>query len=274
MSQNLHPMLNIAIKAARAAGSIINRASLDLDALKITSKGPNDFVSEVDRAAEQAVIEILLEAYPGHGILAEETGRTHGAKNSEFTWIIDPLDGTTNFAHGYPVFSVTLALLIDGQPELGVTYDPLREELFWAQAGRGAWRGAQRLHVSATGELRASLLATGFAYDRASNPDNNLAEFSHFMPRTRGVRRAGSAALDIAWVAAGQLDGYWERGIQLWDMAAGVLLVREAGGVVTTYSGQPWRPGHRNVAAANSVLHQELLHGLQTARCDLPVLPD
>ncbi|MBE2234633.1 MAG: inositol monophosphatase [Anaerolinea sp.] len=265
-------MLEIAIDLARQAGALLRRGHENGAGTVANKSSGVDLVTEFDLASERLIADGLRRHFPHHAIHGEETGGELPTAGP--VWVIDPLDGTTNFAHGYPVFSVTLALLIDGQPELGVTYDPLREELFWAQAGRGAWRGEQRLHVSATGELRASLLATGFAYDRASNPDNNLAEFSHFMPRTRGVRRAGSAALDIAWVAAGQLDGYWERGIQLWDMAAGVLLVREAGGVVTTYSGQPWRPGHRNVAAANSVLHQELLHGLQTARCALPVLPD
>jgi myo-inositol-1(or 4)-monophosphatase len=212
----------------------------------------------------------LRRHFPGHAIFGEETGEALPAAGP--VWVVDPLDGTTNFAHGYPVFSVTLALLVDGRPELGVTYDPLRDDLFWAQRGQGAWRGQRRLQVSTTAELGASLLATGFAYDRASNADNNLAEFSHFVPRTRGVRRGGSAALDIAWVAAGWLDGYWERGIQVWDMAAGVLLVSEAGGMVTAYSGRPWQPPDRNVVAANNVLHGALVQGLHTARQGLPAL--
>lgn len=263
-------MLDAAIDLARQAGELLRQGHRN-GAGKIASKASAvDLVTEVDLASERLISAGLRERFPDHAIFGEETGQTLPAAGP--VWVVDPLDGTTNFAHGYPLFSVTLALLVDGQPELGVTYDPLRDDLFWAQRGQGAWRGQRRLRVSAAAELSTSLLATGFAYDRASNPDNNLAEFSHFVPRCRGVRRGGSAALDIAWVAAGWLDGYWERGIQVWDMAAGVLLVHEAGGVVTAYSGQPWRPGDRNVVAANSVLHTALLQGLRAARQGLPAL--
>jgi myo-inositol-1(or 4)-monophosphatase len=188
--------------------------------------------------------------------------------------VVDPLDGTTNFAHGFPVFSVSLALLVDGEPVLGAICDPLRDDLYWAQRGQGAWRNGQRLRVSTTADLGSSLLATGFAYDRATNPDNNLAEFSYFMPRTRGVRRAGSAVLDMAWLASGWLDGYWERGTQVWDAAAGALLVREAGGLVTTYGGRPWQVSDRNVLASNGVesMHAALRDGLAVARQALPAL--
>lgn len=263
-------MLDVAIDLARQAGELLRQGHQN-GAGPITSKGSAvDLVTEFDLASEQLISDGLRRRFPGHAIFGEETGEVLPSAGP--VWVVDPLDGTTNFAHGYPLFSVTLALLVDGQPQLGVIYDPLRDDLFWAQRGQGAWRGQRRLHVSTTTALDASLLATGFAYDRASNADNNLAEFSYFVPRTRGVRRGGSAALDIAWVAAGWLDGYWERGIHVWDLAAGVLLVHEAGGVVTAYSGRPWQPVDRNVVAANGVLHAALLQGLQTARHGLPEL--
>src|SRR6185295_8282150 len=169
MTQALNPMLNIAIKAARAAGSIINRAALDLDLLKISSKGPNDFVSEVDHAAEQAIIEILLQAYPGHAILAEESGRVHGAKNSEYLWIIDPLDGTTNFLHGYPVYAVAIALAHRGQVQQAVVYDPTRNDLFFASKGRGAFLNDRRLRVSKRIRMNEALIGTGFPFRKGDN---------------------------------------------------------------------------------------------------------
>ncbi len=264
-------MLDVAIDLARQAGALLRQGHANGAGQVLNKSSAVDLVTEYDLASEQLIMAGLRQHFPDHAVYGEETGGELPAAGP--VWVVDPLDGTTNFAHGYPVFSVTLALLVDSQPELGVTYDPLRDELFWAQRGQGAWRGQQRLRVSTTGDVAASLLATGFAYDRASNPDNNLAEFSYFAPRTRGVRRGGSAALDIAWVAAGRLDGYWERGINVWDLAAGVLMVREAGGVATTYAGRPWRPGDRNVAAANSVLHMALVQGIQTARRGLPALP-
>jgi myo-inositol-1(or 4)-monophosphatase len=263
-------MLDVAIDLARQAGELLRQGHQNGAGAVASKASAVDLVTEFDLASERLITGGLRLRFPDHAIFGEETGEALPTAGP--VWVVDPLDGTTNFAHGYPVWSVTLALLVDGRPELGVTYDPLRDDLFWAQRGQGAWRGQRRLQVSTTAELGASLLGTGFAYDRASNPDNNLAEFSHFVPRTRGVRRGGSAALDIAWVAAGWLDGYWERGIQVWDMAAGVLLVHEAGGVVTAYSGRPWQPADRNVVAANSVLHAALLQGLQTARQGLPAL--
>lgn len=263
-------MLDIAIDLARRAGDLLRRGHQQGAGQVASKSSAVDLVTEFDLASERLISDGLRQRCPGHAIYGEESGGALPAAGP--VWVIDPLDGTTNFAHGYPVFSVTLALLVDGQPELGVTYDPLRDDLFWAQRGQGAWRGERRLHVSSAATLGTSLLATGFPYDRAATADNNLAEFSHLMPRTRGVRRGGSAALDIAWVAAGWLDGYWERRIELWDVATGVLLVREAGGQVSSYSGRPWQPGDRNVVAANSVLHPELWQSLQTARNGLPAL--
>ena len=263
-------MLDVAIGLARQSGGLLRQGHENGAGPIVNKSSAVDLVTTYDLASERLIVDGLRSHFPGHAIYGEEMGGELPAAGP--VWVVDPLDGTTNFAHGYPVFSVTLALLIDGRPELGVTYDPLRDDLFWAQRGQGAWRGQHRLRVSPAAELSASLLATGFAYDRASNADNNLAEFSHFVTKTRGVRRGGSAALDLAWVAAGWLDGYWERGINVWDVAAGMLLVTEAGGVVTTYSGRLWQPGDRNVTAANSVLHEVLLQGLETARRGLPSL--
>lgn len=264
-------MLHFAQTLARQAGDLLRQAHAG-GPRHITSKASSvDLVTEVDLASERLMTAALRARFPDHAIFGEESGDElplHGP-----VWVLDPVDGTTNFAHGYPVFSLTLALLVDRQIELGVIYDPLRDELYSGVRGRGAWRGeGHPLHVSATDRLGSSLLATGFAYDRATNPDNNLAEFSYFMPRTRGVRRGGSAALDAVWVACGWVDGYWERGVQVWDVAAAVLMIREAGGVVTTYRGEPWQPGHRTILAANAALHPVLLRDLSALRADLPLL--
>lgn len=263
-------MLTFAINLAHQAGDLLRQGhARGVDTI-ITKQSAVDLVTEVDLASDRLISESLRERFPDHAILTEESSRDLPERG--LVWVVDPLDGTTNFAHGYPVFSVTLALLIDREIELGVIYDPLRDETFWAQRGQGAWRNGQGMQVSTTAELGRSLLATGFAYDRASNPDNNLAEFSHFMPKTRGVRRAGSAALELAFTAAGWLDGYWEKCLHIWDTAAGVLMVREAGGIATTYAGRPWRPGDRNVVVSNGVLHDVLLSGLRQARLALPEL--
>ena len=206
MSQALHPMLNIAIKAARAAGSIINRAALDLEVLKIGTKGPNDYVSEVDRAAEKAIIDILLDAYPGHAILAEESGREHGAKHSEYTWIIDPLDGTTNFLHGFPVYAVSIGLAFRGKIEQGVVYDPTRNDLFFASKGRGAFLNDRRLRVSKRTRLTDALIGTGFPFRKGDNFKRYVKMFEEVMQHCAGLRRPGAAALDLCYVAAGYYD--------------------------------------------------------------------
>jgi len=259
MSQNLHPMLNIAIKAARAAGSIINRASLDLDALKITSKGPNDFVSEVDRAAEQAVIEILLEAYPGHGILAEETGRTHGAKNSEFTWIIDPLDGTTNFLHGFPVYAVSIALAHRNQVQQAVVYDPTRNDLFFASRGRGAYLNDRRLRVSRRTRMAEALIGTGFPFRKGDNFKRYVKMFEEVMQNCAGLRRPGAAALDLCYVAAGYYDGFFETGLSPWDVAAGSLMITEAGGLIGNFTGEADYLHQREVVAGTPRVYGQLV---------------
>jgi len=238
MSTSLHPMLNIAIKAARAAGAIINRGSQDLDLLTVTSKGPNDFVTEVDQAAESAIIETLLTAYPDHGILAEESGREHGAKNSEFTWIIDPLDGTTNFLHGFPVYCVSIALAHRGVVQQAVVYDPTRNDLFYASRGRGAYLNDRRLRVSKRTRLADSLIGTGFPFRRGDNFKRYMAMLEVVMPACAGLRRPGAAALDLCYVAAGWYDGFFETGLSPWDMAAGSLIITEAGGLVGNFTGE------------------------------------
>ncbi|MBU0588755.1 MAG: inositol monophosphatase [Gammaproteobacteria bacterium] len=238
MSPNLHPMINVAIKAARAAGAIINRAALDVESVRISQKQINDFVTEVDHASEQTIIEILLESYPGHGILAEESGQEHGAKDSEFVWIIDPLDGTTNFIHGFPVYCVSIALAVKGKIEQAVIYDPTRNDLFTATKGRGAYMNDRRLRVSKRTQLKECLISTGFPFRPGDNFNSYLAMMGDVMQRTAGLRRPGAAALDLAYVAAGFTDAFFETGLQPWDVAAGSLLVTEAGGLVGNFTGE------------------------------------
>ena len=220
-------MVNVAIKAARAAGSIINRAALDVEAVRVSQKQVNDFVTEVDQAAEAVIIETLLTAYPGHGILAEESGQEHGAKDSEFVWIIDPLDGTTNFIHGLPIYCVSIALAVKGKIEQAVIYDPTRNDLFTATKGRGAYQNDRRLRVSKRLRMQDCLISTGFPFRPGDNFQNYLAMMAEIMPRCAGLRRPGSAALDLAYVAAGYTDGFFEAGLSPWDAAAGSLLSEE-----------------------------------------------
>ena len=259
MSQALHPMLNIAIKAARSAGAIINRASLDLDLLKITTKGPNDFVSEVDRAAEQAIIETLLESYPGHGILAEESGRTHGARDSEFLWIIDPLDGTTNFLHGFPVYAVSIALAHRGQVQQAVVYDPARNDLFYASKGRGAYLNDKRLRASKRTRLSDALIGTGFPFRKGDNFKRYVQMFEEVMQHCAGLRRPGAAALDLCYVAAGWYDGFFETGLNPWDVAAGSLLITEAGGLIGNFTGEADFLYQREAVAGNPKVYGQLV---------------
>ena len=237
-SPNLHPMVNVAIKAARAAGNIINRAALDVESVRISQKQVNDFVTEVDQAAEAAIIETLLTSYPGHGILAEESGQEHGAKDSEFVWIIDPLDGTTNFIHGLPIYCVSIALAVRGKIEQAVIYDPTRNDLFTATKGRGAFQNDRRLRVSKRIRMKDCLISTGFPFRPGDNFQTYLAMMAEIMPRCAGMRRPGAAALDLAYVAAGYTDGFFEAGLSPWDMAAGSLLVTEAGGLVGNFTGE------------------------------------
>ena len=236
----MHPTLNIAIKAARRAGQIINRASNDLDLLKVTTKQPNDYVTEVDKAAEAAIIETLVDAYPGYGILAEESGATassNGSGDSEYQWIIDPLDGTTNFIHGLPQYAVSIALAKGGVIEQAVVFDPNRNELFTASKGAGAFLNERRIRVSKRTKLQDSLIGTGFPYRMFDHIDTYIAIFKELTQKTAGQRRPGAASLDLAYVACGRYDGFWEFGLSPWDMAAGALLISEAGGLVSDLRG-------------------------------------
>ncbi|MEN9728303.1 MAG: hypothetical protein RL434_2669 [Pseudomonadota bacterium] len=225
----MHPMLNIAVRAARRAGTLILRSQARMDTVKVDLKGRRDYVSTTDREAEAAIIETLLKAYPSHEILAEESGRSG---SSDFIWIIDPLDGTTNYLHGYPHFAVSIALTVKGQTEVGLIYDPLRDELFTAVRGAGAQLNDRKLRVGRGRELDHSLLGTGFPIRNENLIDPYLKTFATFLRRANGIRRGGSACLDLAYVAAGRLDGYWEYALKPWDIAAGALIVQEAGGMV------------------------------------------
>jgi myo-inositol-1(or 4)-monophosphatase len=262
MSQSLHPMLNIAIRAARAAGAIINRAALDIEVLHVTAKGPNDFVSEVDRAAEQAIIEILLEAYPGHGILAEESGRAHGAKDSEYVWIIDPLDGTTNFLHGFPVYAVSIALAHRGQVQQGVVYDPARNDLFFASRGRGAFMNDRRLRVSKRTRIADALIGTGFPFRKGDNFKRYVKMFEEVMTHCAGLRRPGAASLDLCYVAAGWYDGFFETGLSPWDIAAGSLMITEAGGLIGNFTGDADFLYQRELLAGTPKVYGQLVQML------------
>jgi myo-inositol-1(or 4)-monophosphatase len=231
----MHPMLNIAIRAARSAGNIIVRYVDRVDTLSVSSKQRNDFVTEVDRMAEQEIVSILRRAYPGHGILAEEGGSREG--RDDYLWVIDPLDGTTNFVHGFPQYAVSIALKHKGRLDQAVIYDPLRQELFTASRGVGAQLNSRRIRVTKRKGLEGALLGTGFPFREQQHLDAYLGMFKALFPDTAGIRRAGAASLDLAYVAAGRLDGFWEIGLSEWDMAAGALIIREAGGVVTDFAG-------------------------------------
>jgi myo-inositol-1(or 4)-monophosphatase len=256
-------MLHIAVKAARRAGAIINRAARDLGGITVTAKRQNDFVTEVDRAAEAAVIETLRKAYPDHAILAEESG-ADGA--SDYTWIIDPLDGTTNFIHGFPQYAVSIGLRHRGLITQAVVYDPGRNELFTASRGRGAFLDDRRIRVSKRTHLQDALIGTGFPYRELAHLDEYLRMLKAVTQNTAGVRRAGAAALDLAYVAAGRLDGFWELGLSPWDMAAGSLLIAEAGGLVSDLDGEANYLDAGHVVAGSPKVFAQLLQVVQAAR--------
>lgn len=256
-------MLNIAIKAARAAGALINRASLDVDLLRVNTKAPNDFVTEVDQAAENIIIETLLQAYPGHAILAEESGRAHGARDSEYLWIIDPLDGTTNFIHGLPVYSVSIALSYRGQLQQAVVYDPSRNDLFYASKGRGAFVNDKRLRVSKRTRLADCLIGTGFPFRKGDNFRRYMKIMEDVMPACAGLRRPGSAALDLCYVAAGYYDGFFETGLNAWDAAAGALMITEAGGLIGNFTGEADFLYQRELVAGSPKIYGQLVQLLK-----------
>jgi len=252
-------MLNTAIKAARSAGAIINRASLDLDLLKVNTKSPNDFVTEVDHKAEAVIIETLLGAYPGHGILAEESGSQHGSKDSEYVWIIDPLDGTTNFIHGFPFYAVSIALAFRGQVQQAVVYDPTRNDLFYASKGRGAFLNDRRLRVSRRTRLSDCLISTGFPFRKGDNFKRYMQMLEVIMPACAGLRRPGAAALDLCYMAAGYTDGFFETGLSPWDIAAGSLVITEAGGLIGNFTGESDYLYQREVLAGSPKIYGQLV---------------
>lgn len=256
----MHPMLINAVKAARRAGTIINRASQDVGSIKVHSKNYNDFVSEVDHASERAIIETLQEAYPDHGFIGEESGNDR--TDAEHVWIIDPLDGTTNFLHGFEQYSVSIALMSRGQLEQAVVYDPSRNNLFTATRGRGAFLNDKRIRVSNRAKLQSAMIGTGFPFRDFKHLDTYLGMFKDMIKNTAGLRRPGSAALDLAYVAAGWFDGFWEIGLSKWDIAAGALLVQEAGGIVGDFEGNETWIDTGNIAAGNPKVFAQMLQVL------------
>lgn len=266
---NHQTFLDIATTAALAAGAVLEKHWGNITDIQEKGSG-GDLVTEVDKASEAVLLEVLQRHLPDHAILAEESGQINPDESNPYLWAVDPLDGTTNYAHGFPVACVSVGLLIHGKPEVGVIYNPFYRELYQAAKGRGATLNQRPIQVSQTAQLSQSLLATGFAYDRRETPDNNYAEFCYLTHQTQGVRRAGAAALDLAAVACGRYDGYWERGIKPWDVVAGIILVEEAGGKVTAYDGSPVDLKSGRILATNGALHEALSQALQTT----PLLSD
>ena len=252
----MHPMLNIAIRAARGAGNVIIRSLPRIDRLAVTAKGNNDFVSDVDRLAEQEIINTIHKAYPDHAIMAEESGQQG---DNEIVWIIDPLDGTTNFLHGFPHYAVSIAVMVGRDIKHGVIYDPLRDELFTASRGSGAKLNDRRIRVTKAKGLNGALIGTGFPFRRDHHTQTYLAMFSEMFNYVADMRRPGSAALDLAYVAAGRLDGHWEIGLEKWDIAAGVLLVEEAGGIISDFSGGDNYLDQGNLVVGNVAVHGGIL---------------
>ena len=252
----MHPTLNIAVKAARRAGGVINRASRDVEQIKVSAKRDKDFVTEVDKAAEEAILGVLKEAYPDHAILAEESG---ASGDSDYVWIIDPLDGTTNFIHGFPQYAVSIAQTHKGVLQHAVVYDPTRNELFTASKGAGAYLNDRRIRVSKRVKLNEVLIGTGFPFRYFEHVDAYLGIFRDMMHKTAGVRRPGAAALDLAWVAAGRIDGFWEIGLSPWDMAGGALLITEAGGLIGDLSGESGYMNTGNIVGGNPKVFAQLL---------------
>ncbi len=255
-------MLNSAVKAARRAGSIINRAALNREGLEVRAKHRNDFVTQVDKAAEDAILAIIRQAYPEHAVLAEESGVSESTK-SEYLWIIDPLDGTTNFIHGFPQYCVSIALQHRGVTSHGVIYDPAKNELFTASKGRGAYLDDRRIRVTKCAQLKDALVGTGFPFKELARLDLYSRQLRTLMTGSSGVRRAGAAALDLAYVACGRLDAFWEMGLAPWDMAAGALMIQEAGGLVGDLAGaQGWLESG-DIAAATPKVYPQLLETLR-----------
>ncbi len=262
----MQPMLNIAIRAARSAGDLIIRKINKLPQLHIETESPNDYVSEVDRQAEGVIIDDLLRAYPNHGVVAEESGIIEGSE--DFRWIIDPLDGTTNYLHGFPQYAVSIACQHRNRLEHAVIYDPFKQELFAASRGSGATLNNRRIRVTHPKSTEGALLATGFPFRHKEQLETIFNQLKVFYESAGDVRRAGSAALDLAYVAAGRLDGYWEANLQSWDIAAGALIVREAGGMVTDYDGNEHFLDRGEVVAGNPKILADMLRKLKAANPD------
>lgn len=259
---SIHHLLDTAVEAALVAGRL--QRSKFASSFSVDLKGDKNLVTEVDIASEKLIVEHLLSRFPGHGILAEEGD--YPAGDGQHTWIIDPLDGTTNYAHGYPWFCVSIALTVGGKLVVGVIHNPMTDELFTAVAGVGAFRNGSRLSVSGRQPLASALLGTGFPYDCATDPENNFDQFIRFQKAARGIRRAGAAALDLAYLAAGRLDGFWEVKLKPWDVAAGTLLVQEAGGRVTAFDGSTYDVYNHRILASNGLIHEEMIAMLAQER--------
>lgn len=253
----LHPFLTIATQAARAAAKVILRHLDQLDKVTVSEKSARDIVTEVDKLSEAIIIETIQKNYPQHGIVAEEGGEHLG--ESEYVWVVDPLDGTRNFAHGFPQFSISIAVLKNHQPEVGLIYDPIRQELFSATKGQGAYVNNRRMRVSNTQKLEQALIGTGFPFRNPDETEHYFTVLKNVFSQCSDIRRAGSAALDLAYVAAGRLDGFWEIGLKLWDIAAGALMIKEAGGIVTDLKGGDSYPSTGNILAGNMKMHKALL---------------
>lgn len=259
----LEELLGVARSAALAGARPLKEMFGRLEGVKQKGEAGN-LVTEADLAAEKAVLTVLAEATPSFSVLAEESGRRHG--EGPFEWCVDPLDGTTNYAHGFPVFCTSVGLLFEGKPLLGALALPVLDQLFWAAPAVGAWCNDRRLEVSDCSQISDALLATGFAYDRISRLDNNYAEFARFTHRSHGVRRAGAAAVDLSFVASGAIDGYWERGLSPWDLVAGVVLVEQAGGVVSGYGGEELDLRTGRVLACAPGLHEAMMTELEASQ--------
>ncbi len=254
--------INVAEKAAREAGEVL-KANLG-KVREITFKGKNSLVTEIDKLSEDIIIDSIKRTFPSHDVFAEESGRL--STSSEYVWIIDPLDGTTNYAHGYPFFSISIALEIEGSVKAGLVYDPIKDEMFSAELGQGAFMNGEPISVTGSSRLEESHLVTGFVYDDARMVEENLRHFSEFIWRARAVRRDGSAALDLCYVACGRFDGFWELGLNPWDTAAGALIVEEAGGRVTDFTGDEYSIYVREILASNSGIHSEMMDVLSKNR--------